>query len=120
MTPSTPESADSPRETNEPATLLALSPSELVAFIIERGGKPFHARIVRSNVLENGLLDYAAMTSLSAPLRERLAEELPIFAGREIARTVASDATTKLLLEFAREGGKDATVETVHMPSLYT
>jgi 23S rRNA (adenine2503-C2)-methyltransferase len=109
-----------PRSKSEPRTLLALSPAELEAFIVEHGGKPFHARIVRSNVLEKGLVDYAAMTSLSTGLRKRIAAELPIFSGREVARSVAADATTKLLLEFPRTSEKDATVETVHMPSLYS
>jgi 23S rRNA (adenine2503-C2)-methyltransferase len=58
------------------------------------------------------------MTSLPAPLRERLAAELPILAGKETARSTAPDRTTKLLLEFPREGGRDVSVETVHMPSL--
>ena len=100
-------------------TLLALAPAELEAFVVERGGKPFHARIVRANVLEKGLLEYAAMTSLPADLRASLERDLPILAAREIDRSVASDATTKLLLEFERTHERDATVETVHMPSLY-
>jgi len=103
----------------ERRTLLALAPSELTAFVVERGGKPFHARIVRSNVLEKGVLEYAAMTSLPASLRASLERELPILAAREIDRSVARDATTKLLLEFERARDRDATVETVHMPSLY-
>lgn len=101
-------------------TLLALSPGELADLVVERGGQAFHARILRENVLAKGLLDYERMTSLPAALRERLASELPIFSGREIARSLARDRTTKLLIEFPREGEKDSTVETVHMPSLYT
>lgn len=104
---------------DRPASLLALSPAELEARVVAFGGKSFHARIVRENVLKKGLVDYAAMTALSAALRERLAAELPIYSGRELRRTVAKDETTKLLIEFPREKAKDATVETVHMPSLY-
>jgi 23S rRNA (adenine2503-C2)-methyltransferase len=100
-------------------TLLALSRAELETFVVEHGGKPFHARIVRANVLEKGMLEYAAMTSLSAELRATFERELPILAAREIDRSVAADATTKLLLEFERTHERDATVETVHMPSLY-
>lgn len=110
---------DPPSKAATQRTLLALSTAELETFVAERGGKPFHARILRSNVLEKGIVDYASMTSLSSALRERLAAELPIFAGREVARSVAADATTKLLLEFPRTSEKDATIETVHMPSLY-
>jgi 23S rRNA (adenine2503-C2)-methyltransferase len=107
------------------ASLLALSPSELAARVVELGGKAFHAKIVRENVLAKGLVDYERMTSLPAALRTALAREVPIFAGRELARSAAADGTTKLLLEFPRETSAkaksaDATVETVHMPSLYT
>jgi 23S rRNA (adenine2503-C2)-methyltransferase len=59
------------------------------------------------------------MTSLPSFLREHLAETLPVLSGREVTRSVARDRTTKLLLEFPRVKGRDATVETVHMPSLW-
>jgi 23S rRNA (adenine2503-C2)-methyltransferase len=100
-------------------TLLALTREELVAFVVEHGGRPFHARIVRANVLEKGVLEYAAMTSLPSSLRESLERELPILAAKELGRSIAADKTTKLLLEFERNRERDATVETVHMPSLY-
>ncbi|MBL8862985.1 MAG: 23S rRNA (adenine(2503)-C(2))-methyltransferase RlmN [Planctomycetes bacterium] len=99
-------------------TLLALSPAELVALFTGLGAQPFHARIARENVLRKGLLDWNAMTSLPATLRAELERELPILAGREAARSTAADRTTKLLLEFSRQAGRAAAVETVHMPSL--
>lgn len=107
------------------ASLLALTPAELATRVVELGGKAFHAKIVRENVLAKGLVDYERMTSLPASLRAALARELPVFSSRELTRSTAADGTTKLLLEFPREpssNGKraDATVETVHMPSLYT
>lgn len=101
-------------------TLLALSASELQARVVEFGGRAFHAKIVRENVLAKGLLEYEAMTSLPKDLRARLALELPILSGREVTRSEARDKTTKLLLEFPRTSARDATVETVHMPSLYS
>src|SRR5215470_9564826 len=100
-------------------TLLALDAAELERFVVDRGGRPFHARVVREFVLAKGVLEYARMTSLPAELRARLAAELPILSAREVDRTVAADATTKLLVEFPRRRGEDATVEMVHMPSLY-
>jgi 23S rRNA (adenine2503-C2)-methyltransferase len=101
-----------------PRTLLALSPQELEAEFERLGGRPFHARIAREQVLGRGVLDYAAMTALPAALRARLAAELPVLAGREAARSVAADRTTKLLIEFPAVNGRAAAVETVHMPSL--
>lgn len=112
-------------------SLLALTSAELEALCAAHGGRSFHARILRENVLVKGLLDYAQMTSLPARLRQALSESVPILAGREVDRSVAADRTTKLLVEFPR--GKtaaagspdrataralDATVEMVHMPSL--
>jgi 23S rRNA (adenine2503-C2)-methyltransferase len=100
-------------------SLLALTKEELEALCAARGGKPFHARIVRENVLAKGILDYDAMTSLPSALRAALREEAPILAGREVDRSVATDHTTKLLIEFERgKSSGDATVEMVHMPSL--
>lgn len=100
-------------------SMLALSKEALAARILELGGKTFHAKILRENVLAKGELDYARMTSLPAALRERLAAELPIFSGEEIARSRALDETTKLVIEFPRDGKREVAVETVHMPSLW-
>jgi len=104
-----PEAASKP-------TLLALTPDEFRARVVELGGKAFHAKIAREAVLAKGVLDYAQMTSLSASLRETLAREVPILSGAELGRRQARDTTTKLLLGFQRVGGRDATVEVVHIP----
>ncbi|MBK7644105.1 MAG: 23S rRNA (adenine(2503)-C(2))-methyltransferase RlmN [Planctomycetes bacterium] len=104
----------------KPQTLLSLDREELEARVIALGGRSFHARIARENVLAKGLLDYAQMTSLPAGLREALRAELPILAGSESARSVAADKTTKLLIAFPQaKAARDVSVETVHMPSLY-
>lgn len=99
------------------ASLLSLGARELEARVVASGGKPFHARIAREAVLARGVLDYGSMSSLPAELRARLAEALPILAGRETARVESKDGTTKLLVEFAPEGERRASVETVHIPS---
>jgi len=96
-----------------PRPFFALTPAEAEAALMERGGKAFHARIVRREVAERGVLDYGAMTGLPAALRERLARELPLVSARETARSRSRDGTTKLLLSFP----DGATVETVHIPS---
>lgn len=96
-----------------PRPFFALEPAAAEAAVVAAGGKPFHARIVRREVAERGVLDYAAMTALPAALRTRLAAELPLLTARERTRSVAADGTVKLLLEFP--DGK--TVETVWIPS---
>ena len=82
------------------ATLLSVSADELAERVTALGGRGFHGRTARREVLERGVLDYGAMTSLPASLREALATELPILSGQERLRTVASDRTTKLLIDF--------------------
>ncbi len=107
---------------SEPAaSLLALSPAEAEARFVELGGRAFHARAARKELLTRGVLDYAEMTSLPAALRERLSTEVPLLAGEEVDRSVSPDGTEKLLIRFPARKGKDeneATVETVFMPSL--
>lgn len=99
-------------------SLLALGPEALADFVAERGGKRFHAKALRRNVVERGVLDYEAMTDLPAALRARLSEDLPIFSGRLETVSEARDGTRKLLLRFPRraEGEGDLAVETVHIP----
>lgn len=94
-------------------SFFALAPAEAEQAVTELGGKPFHARIVRREATERGVLDYARMTALSAPLRRALAAELPLLAAREVARRTASDGTVKLLLAFP----DGRTVETVWIPA---
>ena len=93
------------------------TPAELEQLAVELGGRPFHARIARQEILSRGVTDYAAMTALPRALRERLTEHAPILSARETDRVVSSDGATKLLLSFARDAERDATVETVHIPS---
>jgi 23S rRNA (adenine2503-C2)-methyltransferase len=100
-------------------SLLEIGPDELARRLVEMGGRPFHARVVRESVLGKGVLEYERMTSLPAALRARLAGELPVLSGREIGRRTAADGTTKLLISFPSRRSEEATVEMVHMPSLY-
>lgn len=101
-------------------TAYLVSPEdELSARVVALGGRPFHAGIVRERVLGAGVLDYASMTSLPAPLRAALEREVPLFSGTELGRQRALDGVTKLLLAFGGgEGGSArASIETVHIPS---
>jgi 23S rRNA (adenine2503-C2)-methyltransferase len=95
---------------------LSLEAAELEALVTRLGGRPFHARSARAQVLARGVLAFDAMTDLPARVRQGLAEELDLLAAREAERLVAPDRTTKLLLEFPREQGRAAAVETVHIP----
>lgn len=104
--------ASSPRRPG----LLELSPAELEERVLALGGRPFHARIARRELLERGVLEWSGMTSLPARLRGALAEQVPLLIGREVARRTAPDGATKLLIEFPRADGPPTRVETVHIP----
>ena len=101
-----------------PGSLLAADPESLAAYVESRGGKRFHAKVLRRAVLERGELDYDRITDLPAGLRAVLAEELPVFSGRLVDERTARDGTRKLLIEFPGRGPEDrpVSVETVHIP----
>jgi 23S rRNA (adenine2503-C2)-methyltransferase len=99
---------------------LFFDPAALAAEIESRGGRPFHARILREQVLGAGIMDYDSMTSLPGRVRDSLRVDFPILSCRELDSSVAQDQTTKLLLGFPspEDQGRHDTVETVHIPSL--
>lgn len=101
-----------------PRSLLEADLAALRSFMVARGGKPFHAKVLRRAVLERGVLEYDQITDLPAGLRAILEEELPIFSGRLVDERMAADGTRKLLIEFpGRTAGEGAiSVETVHIP----
>ena len=94
--------------------LLAWPLAELEVWCEAHGGRGFHARVARREVLTRGVTDAREMTGLPTQLREALAAQVPLLAGREVDRRRARDGTTKLLLEFP--GDPEVTVETVHIP----
>lgn len=100
-----------------PRPLLDLTREETEAAVAELGGRPFHAKSLRRHVFERGVLDYHAMTDLSASLRTALAERHPLTTGTEVTRRSATDGAVKLLTRFERPGLDPASVETVHLPS---
>ncbi len=92
--------------------LVGLSRAELAAQVAAIGEKPFRAKQLWHWIYHRGVTDFAAMTTLAAPLRERLAERFVV--GRPaVAREQGSDdGTRKWLLRFA--DGNEA--ETVFIP----
>ena len=99
--------------------LLAWPLPELEALVKSLGGRAFHARIAREQLLAQGVTDYASMTALPRALREALADRVPLTAGEERDRSRSKDGTQKLLLAFPAgqgRGGREVLVETVHLP----
>jgi 23S rRNA (adenine2503-C2)-methyltransferase len=95
-----------------PKDLVGLSRAELANEMASIGEKPFRAKQLWHWVYHRGVVDFAAMTTLAKPLRDRLAESHRI--GRPIVSRVqtSSDRTRKWLLAFA--DGNEA--ETVYIP----
>ena len=101
-----------------PKGLFELSLEELKAQVVALGGKPFHAKILRKDVLAKGLLDAEPLTSLPAELRKALPGNIPVLVGTHLERSESSDGAIKLLTGFDREGLSQSSIETVYMPPL--
>jgi 23S rRNA (adenine2503-C2)-methyltransferase len=104
--PPPPVLADGRRE------LVGLSREELTAELATLGEKPFRAKQLWHWIYHQGVTDFAAMSSIAAPLRARLAERFVI--GRPDVATVQTsrDETRKWLFRW-RDGQE---VETVYIP----
>ena len=103
-------------------SLLQWEPAEIERRLEELGGRAFHARVARAQLLGHGKLDYESMTALPKDLRRTLETEVPLLSSSEIRRTWSSDGACKLLLEFpAKQQGQSAPttaaqIETVFIP----
>lgn len=95
------------------AHLLDLGQERLRQQLDSLGEPAFRADQILRWVYQQGALDFAAMTDLPRSLRTTLAESLTVYSHRELARSVAPDGTTKLLLAWA----DSATTETVMIPA---
>ncbi len=92
--------------------LVGLSREALAAEMAEFGAAPFRARQLWHWIYHRGATDFAAMTSLSRPFREKLAARYEL-SRPAVSRSLTSiDGTRKWLLRFA--DGEE--VETVHIP----
>jgi 23S rRNA (adenine2503-C2)-methyltransferase len=92
--------------------LVGLGREALAAEMAEFGAEPFRARQLWHWIYRRGVTDFAAMTSLSKPFRDKLAARY-VLQRPVISRALASvDGTRKWLLRF-RDGEE---VETVHIP----
>ncbi len=92
--------------------LFELDASGLAALFAQLGEKPFRAKQVSRWIHQRGMGKIAAMTDLSKPLRERLAEVAEIRGPAVISDATAADGTRKWLLDV---GGGNA-VEMVYIP----
>lgn len=91
--------------------LLGLDADALAGFFTALGEKPFRAQQTLRWVHQLGVGDFAGMTDLARPLRERLACAAAIEAPRIVADSTAQDGTRKWLLDVG-----SSAIETVFIP----
>ena len=78
--------------------LRELTDDELADWLADAGEKRFRAKQIREWLWRHGAGAITEMTSLSKPLRERLAADFAVRPLREDARQVSADGTVKLRL----------------------
>src|SRR5947209_16682767 len=89
-----------PTHTNKKTDLLSLTLPQLQQWLVERGEPPFRAKQIFNWLYKHLVTDFAQMTNLPQPLRNRLSEEASI--GPMIVRSELhskDDRTRKILLE---------------------
>lgn len=99
-------------ELEQKQNLIGLSQMELAAIFSELGEKPFRARQVWNWIYNKGVTEFAAMSNLSAALRERLEERYSISRPEITKELISIDGTRKWLLRFP--DGQE--IETVYIP----
>ena len=92
--------------------LLGYTPAELESYCAGLGEKSYRAKQLLRWIHQSGIDDFAAMTDIAKPLRERLAQEATIAAPPVRTETTAADGTRKWLLDV----GTGNAVETVFIP----
>jgi len=92
--------------------LLGLDARRLQTFCAGLGEKPFRARQLMRWIHHAGVDEFGAMTDMSRPLRERLAQQAMITAPRVLRDTTAADGTRKWLLDV----GIGNAIESVFIP----
>ncbi len=92
--------------------LLGLDAAGLARFFEELGEKPFRARQLLRWIHRCGETDFARMSDLAKPLREKLAAAAVIEAPAIVGDSIAEDATRKWLVKVDRGNS----VESVFIP----
>jgi 23S rRNA (adenine2503-C2)-methyltransferase len=96
----------------KPRNLVGMSRAEIAEEMARFGAEPFRARQLWHWIYHRGATDFAAMTNLAKPFRERLAASYELRRPAIARAQVSTDTTRKWLLRF--DDGQEA--ETVHIP----
>lgn len=113
-------------ETTLPPSVAVLSPiagrrnligcdrQDIAALMAEIGEKPFRAKQLWHWIYHRGVTDFAQMTNLAAPLREKLSQEFTLDRPAISREQKSSDGTSKWLMRLT-DGNE---IETVHIPEI--
>ena len=99
-------------ETSGKTNLVGLSREELAREIAAVGEKPFRAKQLWQWIYHQGETDFAQMTTLAKPLREKLDEVFEVRRPNVSREQTSEDRTRKWLVKF--DDGNEA--ETVYIP----
>jgi len=102
----------SPDAATPRVNLLGLSPAKLIAFLESIGEKKFRAQQLLKWIHQHGVTDFAVMTNLAKPLREKLATLADVRFPEIVEQKDSADGTRKWLI---RVDGGDC-IETVFIP----
>jgi 23S rRNA (adenine2503-C2)-methyltransferase len=97
-----------------PVNLLDFDLRGLAGFCTEIGEKPFRARQLLHWIHQCGESDFARMTDLAKPLREKLMQMAVVEPPQVTSESVATDGTRKWLLSVGAGNG----IETVFIPEV--
>ena len=103
---------DTSHNVSERKNLIGLSRAELADEMAAFGEKPFRVKQLWHWIYYRGVTDFAAMTTLSKPLRARLAEHYSLDRPHVARHQVSEDRTQKWLLKVA----DGHLIESVHIP----
>ncbi|WP_420822840.1 23S rRNA (adenine(2503)-C(2))-methyltransferase RlmN [Allostella humosa] len=92
--------------------LVGMDRAELTQVLVAEGFEPFRARQLWHWIYHRGVTDFALMTTLAKPARERLATRFAVRRPTVTRAEKSVDGTQKWLLRFV--DGQEA--ETVHIP----
>ncbi len=101
-----------PPASNGKISLQGLTLPELTDVLVGLGLEKFRAKQIWNWLYARGVSDFAAMTTLAKPLRERLAEICDISRPQVLSAQKSEDDTQKWLLKFP----DGQAVEAVHIP----
>ncbi len=104
-----------PTDSQSPTNLIECDQRALLRFCAELGEKPFRAKQLLHWIHQVGESDFAKMTDLAKPLREKLALHAEVRAPGVLKDSTAADGTRKWLFAVGAGNG----IETVFIPETH-